>query len=49
MLISSEIDEILGMSDRIAVMNKGRIVLQTEEKISQETVMYYATGGHARG
>ncbi len=49
LLISSEIDEILGMSDRIAVMNKGRIVLQTEEKISQETVMYYATGGHARG
>lgn len=49
LLISSEIPEVLGMSDRVAIMNKGRIVLQTDEKLSQEKVMYYATGGHERG
>lgn len=39
-LISSELPEILGMSDRIYVMNEGRIVghFQTEEA-SQESIM----------
>ena len=49
-LVSSEIPEIIGMSDRIAVFNKGRIVAEMDnENLTQERVMYYATGGHERG
>ncbi len=49
LLISSEIPEVLGMSDRIAILNKGQIVRETEEKLTEEEVMYFATGGHERG
>lgn len=45
-MISSELPEILGMSDRIVVMNKGRITGELDWKdASQEKVMYFATGG----
>ncbi|MEY8387428.1 xylose ABC transporter ATP-binding protein [Oscillospiraceae bacterium 38-13] len=47
-MISSELPEILGMSDRIAVMCGGRltgILDNTHERQTQETVMKYATGG----
>jgi ABC-type sugar transport system ATPase subunit len=46
MMISSELPEILGMSDRILVMHAGRFsgeLLYGEA--TQEKVMYYATGG----
>jgi ribose transport system ATP-binding protein len=48
-LISSELPEIIGMSDRIAVFHEGRIaaVLDTR-KTSQEEIMHYASG-HAAG
>ncbi|MDF2594260.1 MAG: Monosaccharide-transporting ATPase [Clostridia bacterium] len=45
-MISSELPEILGMSDRILVMNKGKITGElNRDEATQEKVMYYATGG----
>lgn len=47
-MISSELPEVLGMSDRIAVMHEGKLTAvldNTHEKQTQETVMRYATGG----
>ena len=49
-LVSSEIPEVLGMSDRVAVLYKGRIVQEMENtNVTQEEIMFYATGGHERG
>ena len=44
-MVSSELPELIGMCDRIYVMNKGIITgcLQKEE-FSQETIMRFATG-----
>jgi ABC-type sugar transport system ATPase subunit len=44
-MISSELPEILGMSDRILVMHEGRVagVLERSEA-SQEIIMAYASG-----
>ncbi|HMC12161.1 MAG TPA: D-xylose ABC transporter ATP-binding protein, partial [Pirellulaceae bacterium] len=45
LLISSELPEILGMSDRIAVMHAGRIVGTLERsKATQESVLSLALG-----
>src|SRR6202008_260191 len=43
--ISSEMEEVLGISDRIAVMHEGTItgILEREE-FSEEAVMHLATG-----
>ena len=39
-MISSELPEVLGMSDRIYVMNEGRIVGEfQQEEASQESIM----------
>ena len=39
-MISSELPEVLGMSDRIYVMNEGRIVGEFQQKdASQESIM----------
>ena len=39
-MISSELPEVLGMSDRIYVMNEGRIVGEvTKEEATQEKIM----------
>jgi len=44
-VISSELDEVLGMSDRILVMKEGRIVAEfPQDKANRETVMEWATG-----
>jgi D-xylose transport system ATP-binding protein len=44
-IISSELEELLGMSDRILVMNEGRIVSEFSlENASREAVMEWATG-----
>jgi ribose transport system ATP-binding protein len=44
-LISSELEEIIGMCDRVMVMKDGRIVGEVEgERINEEEIMYYATG-----
>ena len=45
MMISSEMPEILGMSDRIAVMNGGRIAGEfSAEDATQEKILQYALG-----
>lgn len=43
-MISSDMEELLGMSDRIAILNKGKIsgILQKNE-FSQERVLYYGS------
>ena len=44
-VISSELEEVLGMSDRILVMNEGRIVSEfTRENANREAIMEWATG-----
>lgn len=43
-MISSELPEILGMSDRIMVMSEGRLTaILNAEDATQETIMHYAT------
>ena len=40
LMVSSELPEVLGMSDRIYVMNEGRIVGEFQQKdASQESIM----------
>jgi ABC-type sugar transport system ATPase subunit len=44
-VISSELEETLGMSDRILVMNEGRIVSEfARENAKREVIMEWATG-----
>ncbi|GIM46715.1 ribose import ATP-binding protein RbsA [Collibacillus ludicampi] len=48
LVISSELPEILAVSDRILVMHEGRIKAELSSKeATQEKIMYYATGGKA--
>lgn len=45
-MISSELPEILGLSDRILVMHEGRIAGElSREDATQEKILYLATGG----
>jgi ABC-type sugar transport system ATPase subunit len=45
MVISSEIDEILSLSDRVLVMNKGNIVSEVlKDEIKKETLMGFCLG-----
>ena len=45
-MISSELPEILGISDRIMVMHEGRIVAEFQrDEASQDEIMLYAAGG----
>ncbi|HJV16314.1 MAG TPA: sugar ABC transporter ATP-binding protein, partial [Bacillales bacterium] len=45
-MISSEMPELLGMSNRLLVMNEGRITAElNQEEASQEKIFYYASGG----
>jgi ribose transport system ATP-binding protein len=44
-MISSELPEVLGMSDRIMVMRQGTIVKElSRAEASEESIMYYAVG-----
>ena len=44
-MVSSEIPEILGMSDRVIVMREGRMVAELEkEDLNPETLVRYAAG-----
>ncbi len=47
-MISSELPEILGMSDRVMVMRQGTIVKElSRAEASEESIMYYAVGSEA--
>ncbi|HNW46636.1 MAG TPA: sugar ABC transporter ATP-binding protein [Thermotogota bacterium] len=44
-LISSEMEEVIGMSNRVVVMKEGRITgILTGDQINEEEIMFYATG-----
>lgn len=48
LMVSSELPEVVGMSDRVLVMREGRLVGEldgsTGKEITQESIMAYATG-----
>ncbi|HOO33069.1 MAG TPA: sugar ABC transporter ATP-binding protein [Thermotogota bacterium] len=49
LMVSSELPEILGMSDRILVLCEGEIVKEFDNRgkdISQEDIMFWAAGGN---
>jgi ribose transport system ATP-binding protein len=47
-MVSSELPEVLGMSDRIMVVHEGKVrAILENEGIDQETIMRAATGGNA--
>lgn len=49
LFVSSEMEEIIGMSDRVIVMHEGRISGQLERnQISEEAIMQLATGSSNR-
>jgi len=49
-MISSELPEVLGMSDRVLVLHEGRITGEfSRENATQETIMMAATGGKNHG
>jgi ribose transport system ATP-binding protein len=46
LFVSSEMEEILGMSDRVLVMHEGSLRGElTRDQLSEERVMQLATGG----
>ncbi|MBB3315902.1 inositol transport system ATP-binding protein [Rhizobium sp. BK181] len=46
-MISSELPEVLGMSDRVVVMAEGKVAGElTRSEANQESIMRLATGGH---
>ncbi|TVR66223.1 MAG: sugar ABC transporter ATP-binding protein [Spirochaetaceae bacterium] len=48
-LISSELPEIIAMSDRVVVMREGRVTATLDhQEIDEETIMNYAAGGMVR-
>jgi ribose transport system ATP-binding protein len=49
LMISSELPEVLNMSDRIYVMHEGRIIKELKgDEANQETILRYAMGGARR-
>ena len=47
-MISSELPEVIGMSDRVYVMYEGKIRGEIDfatEEVTQEKILYYAAGG----
>jgi ribose transport system ATP-binding protein len=48
LMVSSELSEIIGMSDRVLVMREGELVGALDDsagkEITQENIMQYATG-----
>ncbi|HPP00678.1 MAG TPA: sugar ABC transporter ATP-binding protein [bacterium] len=48
LMISSELQEILGMSDRVLVMHEGRLAGELpRDRLSEESIMHLATGAAA--
>jgi ribose transport system ATP-binding protein len=49
LMISSDLEEILGMSDRVVVLHEGRFAGELQRKeLSEEAIMHLATGGRAQ-
>lgn len=49
LMISSDMEEVIGVSDRIAVMHEGRISgILEKDRFSQENIMRLAIGGHLK-
>lgn len=47
LMVSSELPELMGLSDRIYVMHKGKFVHEfSREEATEENIMLYASGGH---
>ena len=47
-VVSSELLEVLKLSDRVLVVRDGRIVAElNKDEVNQETIMQYAMGGSA--
>ena len=45
LMISSDLEEVIGVSDRMAVMHEGAIAgILTRDRFSQETIMQLAVG-----
>ena len=45
-MISSDLPEVMGVSDRILVMREGRLVGEfTRDEATQDKIMHAATGG----
>jgi ribose transport system ATP-binding protein len=53
LMVSSELPEVVGMSDRVLVMREGELVGElggsTGRQITQENIMAYATGASEVG
>ena len=48
LMISSDLEEILGMSDRVLVMHEGQLAGERgRERMSEKSIMDLATGGDA--
>jgi inositol transport system ATP-binding protein len=45
-MVSSELPEVMGMSDRIMIMHEGRVtgIVENSKDLTQEELMAYATG-----
>lgn len=49
LVISSELEEIIGLCDRVLVVRQGRIAAElADEKINEEDIMLYAAGARER-
>jgi ribose transport system ATP-binding protein len=49
LMISSDLEEVLGMSDRVLVMHQGRLAGElAREALTEEAIMHLATGGGTR-
>ncbi len=49
LFVSSDMEEVLGMADRILVMHEGRISGELQKtNFSEESVMHLATGGEIK-
>ncbi len=44
LIISSELEEVIGLCNRVIVMKEGRITGEITENLREEEIMYYATG-----
>ena len=45
LMISSDLEEILGMSDRVLVLHQGRLAGELRrDELSEEAIMHLATG-----